>query len=686
MRRDPERPLPVHTLEALSRLAEIAARTSALSDVFRESLDCLERTLGADRSAVLLFDPDGVMRFKASRSLSESYCRKVEGHSPWSREEKDPIPLLVPAVASQANFEAYRATILSEGIHALAFVPIVSGDSLLGKFMVYFDEPHPFSAEEIQLAQVIAAHIAFGVQRTRAEHERKQAEEALASNEAITRSIIDTALDAVITMDSKGIVTAWNRRSEALFGWSAEEAVGQPLQELVIPERYRAAHRDGLERYRDTGKAAILDRRIEIQGLRRDGTEFPVELTVTAIQAGGSHWFSAFLRDITARKNEEERMRHENKAKDDFLAMLAHELRNPLNPIRSAVHVMNQVGVSEPTLDRARGIIDRQVRHMARLVDDLLDVSRISRGMILIRKERVDLIALVRATFEDHRAGIEENAQTVILDLPEDSIWVSGDPTRLAQIVGNLLQNATKFTEAGGTIRVRARCEPEANQVVLSVRDSGIGIEQHMLERVFETFTQADRTLDHRDGGLGLGLALVKGLVALHGGSVRATSEGRGQGSEFSIRLPLSTAPPPAPEPPVGDQGLGGSCRVLLIEDHVDSGEGVALLLRLGGHVVKIARTGSEGVARAREFRPDVVLCDIGLEGGMDGYAVARTIRADLEFVGTYLVAVTGYGREEDIQHAREAGFDRHLTKPFDPKALETMLRGLAERLPAIRA
>src|SRR5438093_12868797 len=179
MRRDPERALPVHTFEALSRLAEIAARASALSDVFRESLDCLERPLGADRCAVLLFDPDGVMRFKASRSLSESYCRKVEGHSPWSREEKDPIPLLVPDVASQESFEAYRATILSEGIHALAFVPIVSGDSLLGKFMVYFNEPHPFSAEEIQLAQVIAAQIAFGVERTRAEHALAQDPEVL---------------------------------------------------------------------------------------------------------------------------------------------------------------------------------------------------------------------------------------------------------------------------------------------------------------------------------------------------------------------------------------------------------------------------------------------------------------------------------------------------------------------------
>ncbi len=207
-----------------------------------------------------------------------------------------------------------------------------------------------------------------------------------------------------------------------------------------------------------------------------------------------------------------------------------------------------------------------------------------------------------------------------------------------------------------------------------------------MLDRVFETFTQADRSIDHRGGGLGLGLALVRGLVALHGGSVRAASEGLGQGSEFSIRLPQTTAPPPAPDPEPAGAAPGGSCRVLLVEDHADSGEGVAISLRLSGHIVSLARSGREGIQSARVFHPDVVLCDIGLEGDLDGYAVARALRADPQFVGSYLVAVTGYGREEDIQRARTAGFDRHLTKPVDPRTLEAMLREVAARIPAIRA
>jgi PAS domain S-box-containing protein len=857
-------------LLALHRLAGTVARAAALQDIYREACDCLERALHADRSSVLLFDPDAVMRFKASRNLSERYIRKVEGHSPWSRDEKSAVPILIPDVASEPGFDAYRATILEEGIRALAFIPIVSGETLLGKFMVYFNEPHAFGEEEVQLAQIIAAHIAFGVERTRAEEvlrkdgeslaasrdnlvqrkvaerrlaaehavtrilaeshslaqaaprilasvgeclgcafaafwraepgaaeirctetwmspavsadgfaalcrtmsfergvglpgrvwkagapswipdlskdqnfprlsyavsaglrsgfafpvmvrdrflgvmefflirsaepdqqliemmsaigseigqfiERKQAEDSLATSEEITRSIIDNALDAVITMDSNGTVTGWNSQAERIFGWPAAEAMGRPLHEIAIPERHRAAHRAGLKQFHESGKGRIMDRRIEIEGLRRDGSEFPVELTVTAIRGGGSYCFSAFLRDITERKKNEERLREENKAKDDFLAMLAHELRNPLNPILSAVRVMEQVGPRDATLERVRGIIDRQVRHMAHLVDDLLDVSRISRGKILLRRERVDLVALVGATVEDHRGEIEASGHKVMLDLPSEALWVSGDPTRLSQVVGNVLQNANKFTDSAGTIRVKVFRSEEADEGVVRIQDSGIGMEARMLERVFDTFTQADRSLGHGAGGLGLGLALVKGLVALHGGSVHAASEGLGRGSEFSIRLPLGTAPPVEAEPVRRVAESNGSCRVLLIEDHADSSAGMELFLGLGGHIVTHSKTGQEGIDRARVFRPDVVLCDIGLEGGMDGYAVAETLRREPEFASTYLVAVTGYGREDDMRRSREAGFDLHLTKPVDPKGLEDLLREVAARLPAIR-
>jgi CheY-like chemotaxis protein len=323
---------------------------------------------------------------------------------------------------------------------------------------------------------------------------------------------------------------------------------------------------------------------------------------------------------------------------------------------------------------------------MTRLVDDLLDVSRISRGKILLRRERVDLVAVVGATVEDHRGEIEASGHKVMLDLSSEPLWVSGDPTRLSQIFGNVLHNANKFTDSAGTIRVRVYRSETRNEGVVRIRDSGIGMETNMLARVFDTFTQADRSLGHRAGGLGLGLALVKGLVALHGGSVHAASEGIGKGSEFSIHLPLGMAPPVEPLPLKRSVAPNASCRVLLIEDHADSSEGTELLLRLGGHVVEQARTGQEGIARARAFRPDVVLCDIGLEGGMDGYSVAQALRREPEFASTYLVAVTGYGREDDMRRSREAGFDLHLTKPVDPKGLEELLRELCARLPGIRA
>ncbi len=382
--------------------------------------------------------------------------------------------------------------------------------------------------------------------------------------------------------------------------------------------------------------------------------------------------------DVTERRAIEEALRQADRRKDEFLAMLAHELRNPLAPIRNAVQVLRQHGTPGPEAELVRDIIDRQVAHLARLVDDLLDVSRISRGKILLRQERLDLVPLVRTAVEDHRAMLEAAGLTLTAELPERPLWLAGDPTRLAQVVGNLLHNTRKFTDPGG--RVTVRLTAADSRAELTVCDTGIGMDADMLSRLFEPFSQADRSLHRVRGGLGLGLALVKGLVEMHGGTVRASSRGPGQGSEFTVTLPLSQAPPRPEGESAGRPAHGQALQVLIVEDNVDAAESLRRLLRLSGHQVEVAHTGAAGVEMARRLRPDVVLCDIGLPGGLDGYAVAQALRADPEQAPATLLALSGYGQEEDQRKALEAGFDRHLTKPVDPRALVQLLSTLPPR------
>jgi CheY-like chemotaxis protein len=337
-------------------------------------------------------------------------------------------------------------------------------------------------------------------------------------------------------------------------------------------------------------------------------------------------------------------------------------------------------------LERVRDIIDRQTRHMAHLLDDLLDVSRITRGKFDLRRERLDLVALLAHAAEDFREELARAGLTLTLELPPAALWTEGDPTRLAQVVGNLLSNAAKFTPAGGTVGVRCWAlgvgcptsdpnpnaqPPTPHTAVIIVSDTGVGIDPEMLPRIFETFTQADRSLDRSRGGLGLGLALVKGIVEMHGGRVQVESPGPEQGTTFTIHLPL-LAPgdlsfPTAVPPPAASAERTGkrvpAGRILLIEDNLDTAETLRDLLVLAGYSVEIARSGPEGIACAQRFQPERVVCDIGLPG-MDGYQVARILRQEPATADAHLIALSGYAREEDLQQSREAGFNSHLKKP----------------------
>jgi len=380
-----------------------------------------------------------------------------------------------------------------------------------------------------------------------------------------------------------------------------------------------------------------------------------------------------FRRSGEALRESESRLKEAGRRKDEFIALLAHELRNPLAPIRNGLAILK----GSPTRDqseRALVMIDRQAVHMTKLIDDLLDVARVKSGKLKLTMRRVELGDIVRKTIEDHRVTLEKNGLRISLDITMEPLWVNGDPTRLSQIVENLVTNAGKFTDAGGHVAITLH--EERKRAVLKVKDSGIGLDPATIARLFEPFTQADTSLDRSRGGLGLGLALVKGLVDAHGATIMAESEGLQKGSVFSVQFPLEldmdlSAPTPAPT----YSNASAPRRVLIIEDNLDAAETLKIFLGLAGHEVHLSHNGRDGIDAAKRLHPEVVICDIGLPGELDGYGVAKAMRADPFFKNTRLIALSGYGQEEDRRRARSAGFDLHVTKPVDPDHLNNLLQ-----------
>jgi PAS domain S-box-containing protein len=389
----------------------------------------------------------------------------------------------------------------------------------------------------------------------------------------------------------------------------------------------------------------------------------------------------AMSHDITAQRRLVDELREADRLKSEFIAVLSHELRNPLAAIRTSLYVLEELLPRNETSGEMRRIINRQVDHLVRMVDDLLDVTRIAQSKIKLQRRRLDVRRLVRETVEDNRAHLERDGVRVRVRLPRAPLYVDADGARIAQVVTNLLSNAVKFTPAGGTATVSvARDDGGRAAALLTVADTGSGIEPALLPRLFQPFMQADRTLERVDGGLGLGLALVKGLVDLHGGEVRATSGGQGKGTEIVVRLPLAAEG--APEAAAGDGGSRAAAplTVLVIEDDVDVAEGLRIALGIDGHRVEIARDGREALGKARAVAPDVVLCDIGLPG-MNGYEVARAFRADEALRSVFLVALSGYAQSADLERARAAGFDEHLAKPATVEKIERVLEAGAAKL-----
>jgi PAS domain S-box-containing protein len=474
-------------------------------------------------------------------------------------------------------------------------------------------------------------------------------------------AIVESSDDVIASKDLEGIITSWNKGAERVLGYKAEEVIGRHVSMLMPPELVEDMPRI-LERIK---RGERVDH-YQTKRRRKDGTIIDVSLTVSPIRdaSGRIVGASKIGRDITQEKRIELERLDAERRKDEFLAMLAHELRNPLSAISGAAHLFGR-GESAEDLAWARDVVLRQVGHLGRLIDDLLDVSRISSGKISLRKEVIDLSPIVGSVVESVRPLFEERKHEFTVALANDGLRLKADPLRLEQVLINLLSNAAKYTDAGGKISLEAR--RQGDEVVIAVRDNGMGIEPDLLPRVFDLFSQGDRSIARSEGGLGIGLTVVQKLVEMHGGTVSVVSAGPGRGSEFTIRLPAlakSAELQPVDRPRTPRATEPGS-RVLVVDDSIDNAMALARLLKLLGHDVRTAHDGQESIETARLMRPDIVLLDLGLPG-MDGYEVARRLRKEDCCKNATIVAVTGYGQPEDQRRTREAGFDDHLVKPIN--------------------
>ena len=514
--------------------------------------------------------------------------------------------------------------------------------------------------------------------------ERLQAERANAQ----LASIVSSSDDAIISEDLSGVITTWNKGAKQLFGYAAEEVIGRP-ETVLVPEERASEESQIIDRIR----AGESVEHYETVRRHKDGRLLDISLTISPIRdsAGRVIAVSKVARDISARivmerriREQSEQLAGESRRKDEFLAMLSHELRNPLAPIRSALHLLRlqeRPGRENPIQEQAREVIERQVSNLTKLVSDLLEVSRVVSGRIRLDRQVVDMNQIIRHAIESATPMIAQRRHTLVVHACDDPVWCDADATRLEEVFINILSNAAKYTPNGGRIEVWCEAGPGSRYAQVRVRDNGVGIDKELVPRIFDLFTQADRSLARSEGGLGIGLSLAHRLIDLHGGSIEVHSPPSGceTGSEFIVRLALTSAPPQvlkaasAPEDAINPDGR----RVLVVDDNIDSAMMLASILRHAGYSVQCAYTGPEGLKVAVEWRPDIVLMDIGLPG-MDGYEVARRVRRDPGLSAAKqkvrLIALTGYGRDTDILLSREAGFDAHMIKPVDLNDLEKLL------------
>ncbi len=639
--------------------------TRAVADLQSER-ELLHITLASIGDGVIVTDSEGQVTFLNS---------KAESLTEWTTTEAQGVPLNtvfhIVNEESRQPVDNPATKALREGV----VVGVANHTVLVGKNSS--ERAIDDSAAPIRDGQgrVVGCVLVFrDITERRLVEQQKNERLATAG---LLASIVEFSEDAIIRTSLDGTIQSWNHAAERLFGYTASESVGRNTS-LIVPEDRSDEERQIVTRLMSGEHVNHFD----TVRLRKDGSPIDVALTISPIKDEQQQiiGISKIARDIAEEKEAEKRiyglmteLKDADRRKDEFLATLAHELRNPLAPIRNSLEIMKRANGSGHIIEQARSTMERQMGQMVRLVDDLLDISRITRNKVELRRQRVELASIIHHAVEMCRPLIEGGNHEIVLNLPDQPVYLHADSVRLAQVFSNLLNNACKFSDPKA--RIELTVTPRENDVLVSVKDNGIGIPPEMLPKVFELFTQLNSSLERTHGGLGIGLTLAERLVEMHGGSVVARSEGAGKGSEFEVRLPLLVEEPQATQHMDAADSVHGTPprKILVVDDNRDSAASLAMLLKLIGNETITAYDGEEAVEQAALNRPDVILLDLGLPK-RNGYDACRLIRQQAWGRDILLIALTGWGQEEDRRKSREAGFDGHLVKPVSFEALIKLL------------
>jgi PAS domain S-box-containing protein len=688
---------------ALYELVDHLHRARSVDDVYNAALDAILSALRCDGGAILLFDDAGMMRFAGWRGLSDGCRNAVEGHPPWKPDERCPEKICINDVDVAEIDDSLKAVIKSEGIGALAFVSLVSRGKLMGKLMTYFNAPHAFSDDELRLSLTIARQLAFGI-------DRQRDEELLRQNAAQLTLITNTAPVFLAHLDAQARFKFVNKPYADMFGLTPEDFIGKSLPEAIGAEAY-----ESLRQYIEvalSGKPVELEVEVPYAAI---GKHFMHSSYAPEFDSSGKVvGFVAAVADISQRKWAEQEIarlladersarevaEHATRAKDEFLAVVSHELRSPLNSILGWNRLLRAQWGDNPEIAKVAEAVERSGKAQLQLIEDLLDTARIISGKMKLEFQPVEPVAIISAALDIIRPAADSKGVVIATDLDPNSGQITGDPDRLQQVIWNLLSNAIKFTPGGGSVEVELRRSGARVEIV--VRDTGQGIGPDLLPYVFDRFKQGDSTISRRYGGLGLGLALVKHLVELHGGSVAVESQGEGKGATFTVDLPVravkadKAAEGQTDSETARRRRAGGRAQIarleglaaLVVDDDPAARELLTATLERHGVLVKSADS-TEAALAAFESRLDeanepfdILISDIGMPGA-DGYELMRFVRAhsNLHVSRIPAIALTAYARTEDRLRALHAGFQMHVPKPVDEEELTTVIAALTDRI-----